>query len=171
AYPGVAAQADHRQRRRTQWQFFLLFGVVSVAIVAVLEASIAILIPWFFGTQFAPSIGIARIALVGALVLSARRILAETLRGAGYPAAGTFAEIALLAVLIPAMVVGGHYWGAEGIAGAVLIAGVASLAGLTAFEARTMTKSEDQVVPVDASCPAVGGDTLCSIGAGRAGSC
>ena len=151
AYPGVAAQADHRQRRRTQWQFFLLFGVVSVAIVAVLEASVAILIPWFFGTQFAPSIGIARIALVGALVLSARRILAETLRGAGYPAAGTFAEIALLAVLIPAMVVGGHYWGAEGIAGAVLIAGVASLAVLIAFEARTMTKSEDQVVPVDAS--------------------
>lgn len=142
AYPGVAAGKDRAQRRRIMWQFFWIFATVSLAIVAALELTIAVLIPWFFGNQFAPSIGIARIALVGGLLLAARRILAETLRGAGYPVAGTLAEGVLLVVLLPALVVGGHYQGAEGVAGAVALAGLASLLVLVAFEAHAMKEQE-----------------------------
>jgi O-antigen/teichoic acid export membrane protein len=141
AYPGVAAATDLRHRRRMIWQFFLLFGVVAVAAVVVLEGTVALLIPFFFGNQFAPSIQIARIALVGGLLLSARRLLAETLRGAGYPLAGTLAEASLLVVLLPALVVGGYLWGPEGMAGAVALAGFASLLVLVAFEARAMKRT------------------------------
>jgi O-antigen/teichoic acid export membrane protein len=151
AYPGVAAEIDHSQRRRMMWQFFWLFAAASLATVIVLEATVALLIPWFFGLQFAPSIGIARIALVGGLLLGARRILAETLRGAGHPVAGTLAEAALLVVLIPGLIAGGHYWGAEGVAGAVALAGLVSLLVLIAFEARTMKDSEEHSVRTEAS--------------------
>ena len=150
AYPGVAAETDRSQRRRIIWQFFWLFIALSVATVIVLEATIAVLVPWFFGSQFTASIGIARIALVGALVLSARRILAETLRGAGYPIAGTMAEATLLALLLPAFLVGGHFWGAQGVAGAVALAGLASLVVLLAFEARVMGRTEKRSVRRDA---------------------
>lgn len=143
AYPGVAAELARDQRRQILWQFFWLFASTSIAIVVVLELLVAQLIPWFFGTQFIQSIGIARIALLGALVLSARRILAETLRGAGHPAAGTLAEGVLLAVLIPAMLLGGRYWGAEGVAAAVAVAGAASLLVLIAFEASVMRSPEE----------------------------
>lgn len=141
AYPGVAGAAGYRRRREIIWQFFLLFASVSVATVVVLEGTIAVLIPFFFGNQFAPSIQIARVALVGGLLLSARRLLAETLRGAGYPVAGTLAEASLLVVLLPALVVGGYFWGPQGMAGAVAVAAFASLLVLVVFEARAMKRS------------------------------
>jgi O-antigen/teichoic acid export membrane protein len=139
AFPGIAAEVNYARRRRMIWQFFWLLMALSVAAVAVLELSIGSLIPWFFGHQFDASIGIARVALVGALFLSARRILAEGLRGAGHPAAGTMAEGVLLLVLVPTVVVGSHYLGLEGVAGGVAVAGCASLVVLIAFEARAHT--------------------------------
>jgi O-antigen/teichoic acid export membrane protein len=123
------------------WQFFFLFTAIAVATVVVLEGTVGLLIPFFFGNQFAPSIRIARIALLGGLLLSARRLLADSLRGAGYPVAGTLAEASLLVVLLPALVVGGYLWGPEGMAGAVALAGCASLMVLVVFEARAMKSS------------------------------
>jgi len=146
AYPGVAAESNRPQRRRIIWQFFWLSAAASAATVLVLEGSIAVLIPLFFGPQFSTSVGIARIALVGGLLLSARRILAETLRGAGLPVASTLAEATLLATLLPALLIGGHYWGAEGVAGAVAIAGAGSLLVLILFEAHAMKITEDATV-------------------------
>jgi O-antigen/teichoic acid export membrane protein len=141
AYPGVAAEGNVAQRRRIIWRFFWVFSAASLAIVAVLETLVPVLIPWLYGPQFAPSVSIARVALIGGLLLSARRILAESLRGAGHPFAGTLGEATLLAVLLPSIIIGGYYWGPTGVAGAVALGGLTSLLVLLAFEGRTMRDS------------------------------
>jgi O-antigen/teichoic acid export membrane protein len=144
AYPAIAAETNRRQRRRIMWQFFWLVLGLSIVPVIVLEAAMGALVPWFFGHQFEQSITIARIVLVGGLVLAARRILAEGLRGGGNPAAGTLAEATLLAVLLPGLIVGSRYWGADGVAWAVTCAGLAGLLVLVGLDfwvnARTLDK-------------------------------
>ena len=145
AYPRAAAVTESAARRRLIWRFFWIFVAISLAIVLPLELTVGVLIPWFFGPQFLASIGIARIALVGGLFLSARRILAETLRGAGYPLAGTLAEATLLAVLLPTLIVGGHYWSAEGVAGSVALASLVSIVVLITFERYALRRSEESV--------------------------
>jgi O-antigen/teichoic acid export membrane protein len=151
AYPAIAAEADHSQRRHIMWQFFWLVLGLSIVPFIVLEVTMGALVPWFFGHQFEASITIARIMLVGGLVLAARRILAEGLRGTGNPAAGTFAEAILLAVLLPGLIIGSHYWGADGVAGAVTCAGLTGLLALVGLEfwAHTRTPGKDAASRAD----------------------
>lgn len=104
ALPHVASKRDSRARRLAVVRF-VAFGT-SLAIVAVvlLEATVAFLLPLFFGVSFTPSIQVAQILLVGALCLSVRRVLAESLKGAGFPLAGTIAEATAWLVLLPILV-------------------------------------------------------------------
>lgn len=130
AYPNVAAREDPRDARRALWRFFWVTSALCLAVVVGLELAVGWLIPFCFGESFSGAVGITRILLVSALLLSARRVLSDGARGAGEPGLGTAAEITSLVVLFPAMAVMTLALGVDGAATALA---VASGAGLTAI--------------------------------------
>jgi O-antigen/teichoic acid export membrane protein len=138
AYPHIAGAADLQSARRSMWRLFWLVIGLSIAAVIPLEAAVGLLVPLFFGSAFAGGVTAARILLVGVVFLAGRRLLAEALKGTGFPMAGTVSEIAswlwlapALALLIPR--------GIEGVAVAMTSSAVFSLIvvlGLDLFRER-----------------------------------
>ncbi len=105
AYPQVAAERDRAKQRLAIWRFFWATTGITVLVVVGLELLMPTLIPLFFGSQFAAAVPVSRVLLVAAVLLSARRILSEVMKGAGNPAAGSIAELVSFAALVPAFVV------------------------------------------------------------------
>ena len=131
AYPHVAAELDRAAGRRIVVRYLALTVAVSVALVAALELLLPVILPWLFGSDFAPAVPSARILVFGGIALAARRILSDGVRGLGRPAAGTFAELASWAVLVPLLAVLTPLYGISGVAAAVVssaFVGVAFLA-------------------------------------------
>jgi O-antigen/teichoic acid export membrane protein len=133
AYPHIAAQ-EAAARRASTWRFFWTAVAASAIAVAVLELSVGFLVPLAFGSAFAPAIPIARILLVASLLASARRILAEGMKGAGHPGAGTIAEVASWLFLAPLMLILTPGWGLTGVAAAVTASSGLSLVTLAAID-------------------------------------
>ena len=104
AYPIVATTRDLRASYRAVWRYVWISIAISVAVVAPLELLAGVLIPFFFGSDFAHSTTIARILLAGTVAVAARRVLTDGARGAGYPGAGTIAEVASWVALAPTLV-------------------------------------------------------------------
>lgn len=132
AYPHVARQSDQHAAWYTMWKFFILAVVACGLIVTLLEATVGRLLPLFFSDEFSGSVSLARVLLVGALLLSIRRVLADGARGLGLPGSGTVAELVgwvcvfpALAVLVPAL-------GKLGAALAVTLSSAVGLAALIA---------------------------------------
>jgi len=103
AFSQVAAERDERSRRRMIWRYFWATMAITVAVVIALELLVPILLPLLFGNDFSAAVPVSRVLLVAAILLSARRILAEVLKGAGKPGAGSIAELISLVTLIPAV--------------------------------------------------------------------
>ncbi len=125
AYPHLAAQrhAPHAIRMVAR---FLAAGLVLCGLAAgAVELALPWLVPHLFGHAFAPAVGIARVLLLSAVLVSMRRLLADCARGLGLPGLGSAAEIAAL-VLFPVAVllVGG---GATGVAWALVLSGALAL--------------------------------------------
>jgi len=116
AYPHVAAERDSAHAQRSMWRFLLLSLLVCTAIVIPLEFLAGWIVPTFFGTAFAPAVGIMQILLVSSLFLGARRVLTDTSRGIGQPGLGTAAEIVSWLSLVPAIALLAPRLGAEGVA-------------------------------------------------------
>jgi O-antigen/teichoic acid export membrane protein len=116
AYPRVASTRDPAVARRRIWLYFNATLIGSVALGVVLEASIGWLIPFVFGHDFSPAVPLARILILGSVLLCARRILSDAVRGAGFPGLGTIAEVASWAWLVPALILLVHLSGARGAA-------------------------------------------------------
>lgn len=137
-YPRIAATADVAAGRRLLWLSF--FGTAGVCAVVVASVGLATqhLVPLLFGEAFRDAVPIARILLVGALFLSAKRILSEGLKGCGFPEVGTVAELAAWFWMVPAAAVFARRWGAEGVAVAMATAAAFSLVVLLALAVRTL---------------------------------
>jgi O-antigen/teichoic acid export membrane protein len=133
AYPHIAAQ-DPAARRASTWRFFWAAVTFSAVAVAILELAVGFLVPLFFGSAFAPAIPIARILLVASLLAAGRRILAEGMKGAGYPGAGTVAEVASWVSLAPLMLILTPAWDLTGVAVAVTASSGLSLLTLVAID-------------------------------------
>jgi O-antigen/teichoic acid export membrane protein len=134
AYPRIAQEPSERERRQAKWRFFWVTVALSGLIVVCLELLVGELIPFFFGHAFGAAIPVCRILLVGALFLSARRILADGLRGMGLPIAGTIAEVASWLCLVPLLLVLSKLWQLNGIAAAFSASAAFGLAVLLAFD-------------------------------------
>jgi O-antigen/teichoic acid export membrane protein/O-antigen ligase len=135
AYPSVAGHRDPRLARRSLWRHFALGAALTLVTVTVLEILLPSLISLFFGAAFSEAVPIARILVIGAFCISARRVLADAVRGAGHPTLGAIAEAASWIILVPAMVVLAPVFGPEGVALAVTITWAASLTILLAATA------------------------------------
>ena len=147
AYPRVAAQPEE-QAWRTLWQFFWLAVGASGLVVLGLELAMARLVPLFFGDAFSGAVTLARILLVGALFLSARRVLTDGAQGLGRPGLGTIAEIASWAFLLPALAVFTPLWNSRGVAVALAVSSALSFAVLLVLLVRRRNASEPSGAPL-----------------------
>jgi len=95
AYPTVARNNDIDWAKRIMWRYVLVTGVLNTLIVALLWLAMPLLVPLFFGNAFLASIPLARILIIGALMLSFRRVIVECARGLGRPEISTYAELAV----------------------------------------------------------------------------
>jgi O-antigen/teichoic acid export membrane protein len=130
AYPNIARQADATAARRSLWAFFWLTMAMAVVIVLPLWLAAGRLVPLFFGGDFRDAVVVTRILLPGALFAAGRRILSDGMRGRGYAAAGTVAEVAAWFWLAPALAVLVPIWGVNGVAVALSGSYALSLATL-----------------------------------------
>ena len=127
AYPQVAARHDPADAERAMWRFAAVGVAAAGVIIIALELVIDHLIVFFFGESFAPAAGVARVLLIAAFFLGARRVLSDAARGFARPLAGSVAEAASWAVLIPAMIVLTPLFGLLGVAWALVLASLTSL--------------------------------------------
>jgi O-antigen/teichoic acid export membrane protein len=132
AYPRVASR-EGREARTEMWQFFLLTVAASSLVVVALELSVSRLVPWIFGSDFAGAVPLTRILLVGALFLSARRVLTDGAQGLGRPGLGTVAEISSWAFLVPALAIFTPLFDARGVALALTVSAALSFGVLLAL--------------------------------------
>jgi len=130
AYPKVASSADAVEARRATWRFVAFAGVMALLVVGVLEILAGWLIQFLFGEEFAPALPLVRILLVAAVFWSLRWALADAVRGAGLPALGSAAELASWVTLPLALAVLLPLGGLQGVAVAMVISAIASLATL-----------------------------------------
>jgi O-antigen/teichoic acid export membrane protein len=86
------------------WRFFWATTGITFLIALGLEFLLPVLVQLFFGAAFAAVVPVTRVLLVGSVLLSSRRALAEVMKGAGDPAAGSIAELASFASLLPAFI-------------------------------------------------------------------
>jgi O-antigen/teichoic acid export membrane protein len=137
AYPRIASASNSRETYRLTWRYFWLTVVISLLVVVPLEMTAGVLVPFFFGHQFDGAVSVTRILLVGTLILGARRVLADGVRGMGHPGAGSIAEISSWAALLPALVFLLPPFGIRGVALALTASWSVSLAALLAMMAIT----------------------------------
>ncbi|MBA3717018.1 MAG: oligosaccharide flippase family protein [Actinobacteria bacterium] len=135
AYPRVAAHQG-REAWRELWQFFWLAAGASALVVLGLELGVARLVPLFFGSEFDGAVALTRILLVGALFLSARRVLTDGAQGLGRPGLGTIAELSSWIFLLPALGIFTPLWHARGVALALAVSAALSFVVLLALLVR-----------------------------------
>jgi O-antigen/teichoic acid export membrane protein len=127
AYPAVASEPDRREGYRRLKRFFAVTLLACVAIVGTLEVAAGWLVPFFFGHAFEDAVPIVRIVLISSFLIAMRRILSDGARGLGLPGLGTVGEVVSLVALAPALAIFLPLWGTEGVAFALVIAGLVSL--------------------------------------------
>ena len=146
AYPTVAnsSKADGRRRLRS---FVLMTAGLSLVIVAALELTAGLLVPFFFGHEFEGAVPLMRILVVAAALTAVRRVLTEGARGLGKPELGSFAELVALVVLLPALAVFGAAWGANGIAFAMVVSSLAGLLAITIGATTPKNRMRQMIAP------------------------
>jgi O-antigen/teichoic acid export membrane protein len=130
AYPHIAGVRSIQAARRSVWRFFWLATAMSLVICGGLEFATPTLVPLFFGQNFRGSIQVTQILLISSFIVSMRRVLADGMRGAGYPTLGTLAEITGLLLLLPALAILIPVGGLTGAAAAMPIAAAGGLLAL-----------------------------------------
>lgn len=135
AYPRAAAARTPPEARRVVLRFTAGGAVTSLVVCGALELSVGFLAPFLYGHAFAAAVPVTRILLISSFVVATRRLLADGLRGAGYPGIGSLGEsvamlllLPLLAVLIPA----------DGLNGAAIAVTASSATGFAVILLRSL---------------------------------
>ncbi len=127
AYPVIVRRQANGDSDRLMWRYFWGVSLLNGGLSLLLIAAMPLLIPLFFGQEFAQSVLIAQILLIGTTIAASRGILTEGLRGLGLPKISTFAEVSMY----PWLLTGGAFfmwrYGAEGLAVGVTIGYALSL--------------------------------------------
>jgi O-antigen/teichoic acid export membrane protein len=135
AYPRIAALRSHRAGSEI-WRYVALVVAIAGAAVVLLEVVMARVVPMFFGTEFTQAIPLARILLIASFLVAIRRVLADGLRGAGRPGAGTIAEVFSWIILFGGLAVLTPIYGIDGVVTALALAAGGSLIALVVLSRR-----------------------------------
>ena len=131
---GMVAMPEVARRRERSGQlrvvvrfatFTLLIGGATAFVLAYWASPLVVLV---YGDAFSSAAGALRLLALAALVASLNRIFADGLRGMERPFSGTVAELASLALGVPAILVLAPSAGLEGAALAAVIAATGALA-------------------------------------------
>lgn len=136
AYPAIARAPDQATKRRLLWKFVGLATAAAAVVVAPLVVFAHDLLDLAFGPEFGPASTTAQILLAGTVLLCARRLMADGLRGAGAPGAGSLAEALSWLWVIPALAVLVPAYGLMGVALALSTSYVVTAAVLISIAAR-----------------------------------
>lgn len=128
--PIVARQASHRKAKRSMWIFFWASMPFYLAVSIPLWIAAPELARFFFGPDFAAAGDISRILLVATVLFCARRVLADSSRGAGFPGIGSVAELTALISVVPLLAVCVPTWGVDGVGYALVASSTIALAVL-----------------------------------------
>ena len=101
ANPLVAGSATHAQARRRMWRFSWVAISLYLPVIVALWITVPELTDFFFGGAFASAAPLTRLLLIATAIYCARVVLTDAARGAGYPAAGTIAEVVAFVSAIP----------------------------------------------------------------------
>lgn len=127
AYPRVAVERNFAAQRRQMWRYVAFGTAVSTAVAGLLAVAADPLVRLAFGDAFGGAVGPLRLLLLATVILCARRVLSEAMRGAGFAGATSRAEIASWLSLIPTLPLLGLEYGLDGVAIALCIAYLLSL--------------------------------------------
>lgn len=130
AYPRVAAEPDIVSQRRRMWRYMGLGTSVSAVIASLLAVAADPLVRLAFGDTFEGAVGPLRILLFATVILCARRVLSDAMRGAGFAGATSRAEAASWLSLVPTLPLLGLVYGLAGVSVALCIAYLVSLCTL-----------------------------------------
>lgn len=126
AFPHVASLGSPAHLRALVG-LVALSGTIAAIFVIVLELSVGWIIPTFFGAVYAAAVPLTRLLLVAAFLFGIRRVMSDSLRGAGYPHDGTLAEIVAWIVLVTLLFTVGNRLNVETFALALSGAAAASV--------------------------------------------
>jgi O-antigen/teichoic acid export membrane protein len=150
AYPALAAERDPVLAKRTMWRYFWLSAGLSLTFAIALSLTADLLVRFFFGSDFVGAVPLVRILLFGTLLASIRRVLADCMKGLGYPGGGSIAEITSLVGLFGALIFFLPMWGVDGVAWSLAVAGALSLAVIVGFAIKARPeRPSDDAGPVD----------------------
>ena len=130
AYPYIAGLEQRATAWRATWRFFWLAFAISLVLAIVIAAAADALIPLLFGDAFAGAAPVAQLLLFAAALASGRRVLADGARGLGYPGLGTAAEAVSWGAILAAAPFLLSRNGTAGMAAALAIGSIVSLATL-----------------------------------------
>lgn len=127
AYAKIAAVhlSNLRKRMLVRYSLFGVGGAFAVSLPLALLA--APLITLTFGPDFSGATLVTQILLGATVILCARRMLSDCLRGVGLPGAGSVSEVASLISLVPAIILLVPPLGLEGFALAMVVSNLVGL--------------------------------------------
>jgi O-antigen/teichoic acid export membrane protein len=143
-YPVISMEGSSIVRNQIMWRYFwgitLLNGIISTFLVVVMP----VILPFFFGQTFIPSIPIAQILVIASFISGSRRLITEGMRGMGKPRVSTFSEISMY----PWLLTGGIYlllhYNILGLAVSILIGqGLSLVVAITLALRPTMAIRDD----------------------------
>jgi O-antigen/teichoic acid export membrane protein len=130
ANPFVASSETHGRARRRMWRFSWAAIPLYVPVIVVLWILAPQLVSFFFGTQFAHAAPLTRLLLIATALYCARTVLTDAARGAGYPVAGSVAEVVATISAVPFFAIFVPSWGTHGVAYALIASSAVALAVL-----------------------------------------
>lgn len=150
AYARLAATTPSANRQRMLIRYTLLGVAMAVVVSIPLALFTEPLIELTFGPDFTGAVLTTQILLGATIILCARRMLSDCLRGVGLPSAGSVSEVASLVSLVPAIIVLVPTLGLEGFSLAMVISYAIGLVVLLAYLSRHR-QSESENVDQDQS--------------------
>lgn len=143
-FPQISAAHQSGERPRVAATFALHTGAIA-AIAAALAVFAAPAVTLVFGQEYADSAQVLRLLIVGAVAMAIRHFPLEVLRGMGRPGLTSLAEGANWSICLVALPAGAALGGLTGVAAAVAVAGVCSLAVLSAIVLRSGVLVDDGI--------------------------
>jgi PST family polysaccharide transporter len=127
AYPTVSRATDSAEVKRAVLRFVGVGSAISFVACGILAMAAQPLISLAFGSAFESAAGPLRVLLLATALLCVRRVLSDAVRGAGFEAAGSHAEMMSWVVLVPGFLIFAPPFGLYGVASVLVSAYAISL--------------------------------------------